>query len=165
MHIDKNHAEVSNRAAAATDSEVSKSRMTYTYIIYMIILLCVRQRVYWEGIYYYMLLSSIWKPLRRRSRDIRIKRCYILYINIMLMYPYIFIVRLRSKRTYVYNNNTGNNVIMRTKSRLFAVPVVEVPIYYKYRFYTYARVFHIHIFYYNILISHIIIRVWLYIPV
>jgi len=45
------------------------------------------------------------------------------------MYPYIFIVRLRSKRTYVYNNNTGNNVIMRTKSRLFAVPVVEVPTY------------------------------------
>lgn len=75
------------------------------------------------------------------------------------MYPYIFIVRLRSKRTYVYNNNTGNNVIMRTKSRLFAVPVVEVPIYYKYRYYTYARVFHIHIFYYNILTSHIIIRV------
>jgi len=59
MHIDKNHAEVSNRAAAATDREVGKSRMTYTYIIYMIILLCVRQRVYWEGIYYYMLLSSI----------------------------------------------------------------------------------------------------------
>jgi len=52
MHIDKNHAEVSKRADAATDRKVRKSR---TYNIHNYIIIYVRQRVYWEG----GLLSSI----------------------------------------------------------------------------------------------------------
>lgn len=103
MHIDKNHAEVSKRADAATDRKVRKSR---TYNIHNYIIIYVRQRVYWEG----GLLSSIWRPLRRRSRDIRIKRYYIIYINIMWMYthPYniIYFYRTTAIETkYVYNNN------------------------------------------------------------
>lgn len=110
MRIDKNHAEVSNRAAvAATDREVRKSR---TYVYLRIITMRSTKSVYW-GICIRVIIFNLKtasaticelndvtkKKLRGRTHT----------------YIYIFLSNRNELRTIIKHND----VIIRTESRLF----------------------------------------------